>query len=391
MAGGVFVIQADDSLVELTEAGYDTEDVLQGLLAKYPNLLAGDQVDADSPRRWLLISRETALSSEEGGSWQFSVDHLLLDQDAIPTLVEVKRAGDTRARREVVAQMLDYAANAVAYGPVRSIQAQFEERCRDEGRDPGEELLACAGPDLDGQEFWERAKTNLQAGRIRLVFVADEIHKDLRRIVEFLNEQMDPAEVLAIEVRQFVGEGVKVLVPSVIGKTETAAGRKGGGQARPRWDEQAFLADLEARYTSGCEGARAIIEWAKRNDCRFSYGTGEVAAFTVGVRSGDVWEIPVCLYASGAVGITFRYMNNKPRFSDQSARIALLRMFNKVPGVSIDEARLNGEPAIDLAVLSQPQSRDAFIRVLDWFAAEVKAMGAKVDAPSVEENPGMRA
>lgn len=37
MAGGVFVIQADESLVELAAAGYDTEDVLQGLLAKYPS------------------------------------------------------------------------------------------------------------------------------------------------------------------------------------------------------------------------------------------------------------------------------------------------------------------------------------------------------------------
>ena len=34
--------------------------------------------------------------------------------------------------------------------------------------------------------FWERAKTNLQAGKIRLVFLADEIPPELVRIVEFL-------------------------------------------------------------------------------------------------------------------------------------------------------------------------------------------------------------
>jgi len=32
---------------------------------------------------------------------------------------------------------------------------------------------------------------------IRMLFVADRIPAELRRIVEFLNEQMDPAEVLA--------------------------------------------------------------------------------------------------------------------------------------------------------------------------------------------------
>jgi hypothetical protein len=31
-----------------------------------------------------------------------------LDQDAVPTLVEVKRSSDTRIRREVMGQMSDY-------------------------------------------------------------------------------------------------------------------------------------------------------------------------------------------------------------------------------------------------------------------------------------------
>jgi len=61
------------------------------------------------------------LISEEGGDCWF-VDHLLIDQDGIPTLVEVKRSTDTRIRREVVGQMLDYAANAVVYWPVETIK-----------------------------------------------------------------------------------------------------------------------------------------------------------------------------------------------------------------------------------------------------------------------------
>ena len=52
---------------------------------------------------------------EEGAGSQFSLDHLFIDQDAIPTFVEAKRSIDTRIRREVVAQMLDYAANAIQY------------------------------------------------------------------------------------------------------------------------------------------------------------------------------------------------------------------------------------------------------------------------------------
>jgi 5-methylthioribose kinase len=40
--------------------------------------------------------------------------------------VEVKRSSDTRIRREVVGQMLDYAANAVVYWPLEMIRAKFE-------------------------------------------------------------------------------------------------------------------------------------------------------------------------------------------------------------------------------------------------------------------------
>ncbi len=34
-----------------------------------------------------------------------------------------------------------------------------------------------------------------------MVFVADVIHPELKRIVEFLNAQMSPAEVIALELR----------------------------------------------------------------------------------------------------------------------------------------------------------------------------------------------
>src|SRR5919107_615249 len=126
MPGGVYLIQGDGQLVEMAEQAYDSENLLQGLLAEYPNLLAGDQIDGDEPRRWLLISREVPLASEEDGSGRWSVDNLYLDQDAIPTIVEVKRSTDTRIRREVVGQMLDYAANAVVYWTIEALRTQFE-------------------------------------------------------------------------------------------------------------------------------------------------------------------------------------------------------------------------------------------------------------------------
>lgn len=44
MSAGVYVMHPDGRLVEMREQPYDSEDLLQKLLADYPNLLAGDQM-----------------------------------------------------------------------------------------------------------------------------------------------------------------------------------------------------------------------------------------------------------------------------------------------------------------------------------------------------------
>ncbi|HEX2520716.1 MAG TPA: hypothetical protein VHP35_01245 [Terriglobia bacterium] len=48
---------------------------------------------------------------------------------------------------------------------------------------------------------------------------------------------MDPAEVLAVEIRQYVGQGLKSLVPRVIGHQRKTGAVLPGKQ----WDEASFL------------------------------------------------------------------------------------------------------------------------------------------------------
>lgn len=122
MRPSIFLLR-DRVITAMKEQPYDSEDLLQELIANYPDLLAGDQIGDISPRRWLFVSREAPIPSEEGGAGRWAIDNLFLDQDAVPTIIEVKRGNDTRIRREVVGQMLDYAANAVVYWPVEAIRA----------------------------------------------------------------------------------------------------------------------------------------------------------------------------------------------------------------------------------------------------------------------------
>ena len=136
MTGLIYLLNDEGELVGMEETPYASEDLLQQLLAKYPRLLAGDQIDSSSPRKWLLVTRELPILPLEGDTGNMWLDHLFLDQDAIPTLIEVKRSSDTRLRREVVGQMLDYAANAVAYLPLETVQSKFVRTCEKDGVDP---------------------------------------------------------------------------------------------------------------------------------------------------------------------------------------------------------------------------------------------------------------
>ena len=84
----IYLVEDNGDLRAMPEKLYDTEAILQGLLEEYPDLLAGDQMNRNAPRRCVLVMREAPIpdSDESGGRW--SLDHLFLDQDAIPTLVE---------------------------------------------------------------------------------------------------------------------------------------------------------------------------------------------------------------------------------------------------------------------------------------------------------------
>jgi len=355
----------------MVETAYDSEDVLQALLAKFPDLLAGDQLAGALPRRWLLIGRETALPDDEDAGGRWSVDHLFLDQDAVPTLVEVKRSSDTRIRREVIGQMLDYAANAVVYWPIETLRGAFERRCERDGHDPDVELAAVLDPDADAETFWEQAAANLKAGRIRLVFVADEIPRELRRVVEFLNEQMT-AEVIAIEVKQYVGEGLRTLVPRIIGQTAAAETRKVRGEAR-QWDEASFFAELEKKQgPEDARVARELLEWASVQLPRFTWGKGKVdGSFIPVLDHNGQPHYPIGIYTSGRLEIQFMHL--RPPFDDLELRREFLRRLNEIPGVSFPEEAITRRPRIELALLAaDPAALEVLKAALDWSCETVR-------------------
>jgi hypothetical protein len=264
MAG--IYLERDGELVNLAVEPFASEFELQSLIEHHEQLLAGDQINRSAPRRFLLVRREAGIPSQAEGSDRWSVDHLFIDQDAVPTVVEVKRSTDTRIRREVVGQMLDYAANASMHWPEGRLRSEFERTCADGGHDPVERLAGLLGPGEKSEEdaaeaFWQQADANLRSGRMRLLFVADEIPVELQRIIEFLNERMTPTEVLGIEVRRYGGGGLRAMIPSVLGQTAAArSSKRSTNDGRGYSDLAAEMGDTFARAEHLLDG------WATGED-----------------------------------------------------------------------------------------------------------------------------
>jgi hypothetical protein len=292
MSDDAIFLAVGEQLTPLRKADYNSEAVLQQVLAQFPELVAGVGTAGESAKL-LLVRREMPVAAAD--SVGLSLDHLFLDQSGVPVLVEVKRASDTRARREVVAQMLDYAANGVAtwQNDLRDDVAQTAG-----ATDPGTYLQEQLGVE-DVEEFWTTVEDNLRAGKIRLIFLADRLAPGLVRIIEFLNEQMRDVEVLGIELPQYTApEGQVVYVPRVVGRTAAAVEAKQRRSKRAPWTEQTLLdAGTEARTAEEMALVRRLIDDVKARCGRFSWGTGSTAGVTgwypVDGKDTPVWNINV--------------------------------------------------------------------------------------------------
>lgn len=369
MKGSIYVIAESGDLVELTERSYDSETLLQKLLSDHPRLLAGDQINPEDPRRWILIKREKSVPAGDVASGTWYIDHLFLDQAGIPTLVEVKRTANRELRRRVVGQLLDYAANAVVHWPVEEIRARFRQTCEERGVNPQECLEDLLESELEPGDFWQMVKTNLQAGRVRLLFVADAIPTRLRRVVEFLNEQMDPAEVLAVEVPQFAADDLTAMAPRVVGQSMEAVDRKSAAvdQAR-RWDEQSFVAEFRQRH--GQEPTHklvSLLDWVHEGPLQIQWGAGETyGGFTALYGDHKIFYVKI----DGKIAFYFQYY--KQPFEGEERRREFLQRLNEVPDISFPQDAIGGKPSVKLAALRE-ESLDRILDCVRWYLAKVDA------------------
>lgn len=349
----IYTVDAAGMLTAMRPSEPRNEDFMQKLVAAHPELIA------DQDGALLLIRREQPIADREDGSGRWSLDHLFVTRSGVPVLVELKRAVDTRLRREVIGQMLDYAANGTAYWQGGRIAESFAATMDQQGRDADAELAAFLGGTGDPQQFWEQVDANFAAGRIKMVFVADTIPRELARIVEFLNEQMK-ADVRAVELSWFESEGgVTALTPRIIGETERAQNEKAARSPLPPIGRDAWIEENLAEFgPATVDAAEAYIHVVEEAGGHVEVTRAQASIVAVFDLPNDtLYPIGLNKYGKGMVQFSLSYLLNRPAFASEEIRQSLYDQLVGIVG-PLSTTKLNGFPGFPALKLNEPSVQE---------------------------------
>lgn len=197
----ILVRQRGSKWEKAIRAEFADEKQLQTLLYESPELIKTEDDIA------IVFAREAALP---GSGY---TDLLGVDVNGNIFLVETKLARNSEIRREVIGQILEYAA--FLWGKsYEDIDRIFQSR---EGKSIFE-LLNAKYPEILLDELRQNVSANLADGRFRLFIVVDSINPELEKIIAFLSSRGGGLKLQAIAMPIYTRDNVEILAPQVYGQ-----------------------------------------------------------------------------------------------------------------------------------------------------------------------------
>jgi hypothetical protein len=196
-------------------APYD-EAWLQRLIMRYPSVLPVDQIEpAFSP----LVPVCIELPMQAG-----SLDNLFVTPAGDLALIECKLWRNPEARRQVIAQVIDYAKDMSNWTYEKLQQAISSAQCvgaADETAGQNLYELVANNGGIDEASFHDAVSRNLKRGRFLLLIVGDGIREGVEGMAEFLQQHAGFHFTLAfVELALFETPAKQYIVqPRVLART----------------------------------------------------------------------------------------------------------------------------------------------------------------------------
>jgi len=358
----VKILVQDKQGVRALEEGFASEEELQTFLKEHPDLMPLEEIELDAPGL-LCIGWEVGLASG-------AEDILYIDQNGLLTVVETKLRRNPEARREVVGQILEYAAQMSTWS-----SADVERQAQKFFASPEapEEYRDCAlekalqrfqesrgvPPDFSYDDFLQQVQTNIDRGRFRLVIAIDEPPEPLLETVEFVNRFSERFEMFLVQLKRFrdLAREQNIFVPALFGKVA------GTRPPRTRWDEGRFVQHLRA------SGDMETVDYTLQIYERFKAWTDEpywgsgvtIGSFNLLLLTRDARVNVAQITSRGDLYINFGSLTSK---IPEGLIRALARELRQIKGIALPSDLSNKYPSLPNAVLKDAARREQVLKAL---------------------------
>jgi hypothetical protein len=371
--------------------GYD-ESFLQTLIHRFPEILPVSEIE---PAFGTLLPVCREMQTPVG-----RIDNLFVTERGNLAIVECKLWKNPEARRQVVAQIVEYAQSIADW-----TYEKLEEAIR-AADDQKQNLFSYVSSnsddsDLNETDFIDAVARNLRLGRVLLLIVGEGIREGIESLTEYLQKHAGfhfTLSVVEMAVHKHPSQGFFVQ-PRILARTVHIE------RGIVRLNDRRI--SVESIPTSETSGARGISEELLREQLHKNAPTtaSALTSFETSARNLGVfvdaapaslhvrWQGPDGIdYSLGGVTSKGQLRTNSVTFKpyllgrvdlahEYLARIAALmgksvHRSEKPKGWRVDGGEANLPDAIDL--LSQPQK---WLSVIRWYTGELtKAIEAKDDA-----------
>ena len=224
--------QEEKGWISLPSEGYSGEVHLQEILFRDPDIVPVEDISSDTE-----LSPIKLMLKEVGLPGSGATDLVGIDKNGNMYIIETKLARNPEVRRQVIGQILEYAAflNEKGLDWLDDIVKKQKKVSISEYFDKLND------PDWDKESFEQNLRDNLDSGTFKLFIAVDEMNPDLQRIINYM-ENVLSMEIYALELRYFKDkDGMEILVPNVHG------GKKKPPKPLPTWDWDRFVEDAKKK------------------------------------------------------------------------------------------------------------------------------------------------
>ncbi len=313
---------------KVPEHGYVKESDLQQILADSPDLIPTGELGGG--RKSIKVAvREAGLP---GSGF---TDIIGIDESGNITVVETKLAKNPEIKREVIGQILEYAAY-LWQKPYEEFDEIIQKKTK------GSHLLDLMGKvekeneEWSAEDFREAVETNLKEGRFALFIVVDEINEELRRTIDYLNSKnFADLELYALELKYFEEKGLAVVLPQLYG----AVRRTTSIRVIEEWDEQKFLTDAKSKLNKDEFVAveKLFLFSKKYAPDAMGLGKGVVGSINPIFKKFSDGRAIFCLKSNGRLGFSLNWVAKKGVSTQQKNLLEQLKERLKAIEINITD------------------------------------------------------